>query len=510
MKSNDFNLPLRIVKGHMLSHPEYPNASSMMDLFSLFNVKYTFLKIDKNSLHNIKYPFLGHTIRKNVSDFEIVKTKIQLINNLNEFYESWDGIMITIEKQDHALSTQLKIFEQEENTIKLRNKFFTGGMVVMVLYILSLHFNFYSTTFFLLNVIGLVLCIMLLLSEFDVDSLALEKFCNSKVGQSCLKFNNDYSPKLLMDLGLADFGLVYFACLCLWALILMSVGMTSPILTSILPFCGISIPVVLYSIIAQKFKIKMWCRICLCIDAILLLNTFIGLITFDVKAIENGLVVSMPVLLLSLLISSSWIYIKKILLNGIIEQNKSIELLKRQYNPRYFFNYLSCQKFVDTAPVKGDLLVGSPLAKTKILIVTNPHCQYCSELHEAIEGVLENYPDDIFLTIRFSVENDESSLNYRATQQILQAYILRPSQLKIILSTWFKLMNTDKFKKYFQLTDELQDYTIIKSHSEWCNINRINRTPSLIINGYLIPKEYDLKQLCFFMPILIRNQSNAD
>lgn len=58
----------------------------------------------------------------------------------------------------------------------------------------------------------------------------------------------------------------------------------------------------------------------------------------------------------------------------------------RQFNP------------VDLALVPTDdaLLLGNPAAKNKIIVFTDPHCPYCSKLHEVLKQAVEKRPDLLF------------------------------------------------------------------------------------------------------------------
>lgn len=48
---------------------------------------------------------------------------------------------------------------------------------------------------------------------------------------------------------------------------------------------------------------------------------------------------------------------------------------------------------LSTIPLDDALLMGDPQAKTKVIVFTDPHCPYCSKLHQEIKKALEVRPD---------------------------------------------------------------------------------------------------------------------
>lgn len=48
---------------------------------------------------------------------------------------------------------------------------------------------------------------------------------------------------------------------------------------------------------------------------------------------------------------------------------------------------------ITTIPLDDALLMGDPQAKTQVVVFTDPHCPYCSKLHQEIKKALEVRPD---------------------------------------------------------------------------------------------------------------------
>jgi thiol:disulfide interchange protein DsbC len=52
---------------------------------------------------------------------------------------------------------------------------------------------------------------------------------------------------------------------------------------------------------------------------------------------------------------------------------------------------------ISSLPLEDSLLLGDPAAKTKVVVFTDPHCPYCSKLHQELKKALEVRPDIAWL-----------------------------------------------------------------------------------------------------------------
>ncbi len=52
---------------------------------------------------------------------------------------------------------------------------------------------------------------------------------------------------------------------------------------------------------------------------------------------------------------------------------------------------------LSTIPLDDALLLGDPQAKTKVIVFTDPHCPYCSQLHQELKKAIKVRPDIAWL-----------------------------------------------------------------------------------------------------------------
>jgi thiol:disulfide interchange protein DsbC len=61
---------------------------------------------------------------------------------------------------------------------------------------------------------------------------------------------------------------------------------------------------------------------------------------------------------------------------------------------------------ISTIPLDDALLLGDPDAKTKVIVFTDPHCPYCSKLHQELKKALEVRPDIAWLIKLMPIKKD--------------------------------------------------------------------------------------------------------
>ncbi len=84
-------------------------------------------------------------------------------------------------------------------------------------------------------------------------------------------------------------------------------------------------------------------------------------------------------------------YSKSYLISGNV-----IQLSSRQNLTENHYRELNPVN-ISAVPLDDALLLGDPQAKTKVIVFTDPHCPYCSKLHQELKKALEVRPDIAWL-----------------------------------------------------------------------------------------------------------------
>ncbi|TAG87279.1 MAG: hypothetical protein EAZ20_10910 [Bacteroidetes bacterium] len=173
--------------------------------------------------------------------------------------------------------------------------------------------------------------------------------------------------------------------------------------------------------------------------------------------------------------------------------------LRLQNNPKIFEAVLRTQKkLVET---EDDIFVflGNRESTIQITIFTNLYCNPCSKLHQKIEKLL--LEKDICLRLSFlSFEGKENATLYflRLYQQYKQ------EDFEKILSEWYvdKEKNIKKWESAYPVLVK-EDIALSKVES-LAQLNQINQTPTIFVQGFLLPEMYSLENLKINFDYLIK------
>jgi protein-disulfide isomerase len=152
-------------------------------------------------------------------------------------------------------------------------------------------------------------------------------------------------------------------------------------------------------------------------------------------------------------------------------------------------------KYTDAKEI-STLFFGNKKSIYQITILTNPKCSHCAKLHKEIEPLLHNRHINLgirFVLISFGPEYDYAcKLFIAAKQQLKDDEVIR------VISSWFEApqRHDESFIKSFGLNIDddnvLEEYEL---HKKWVNENHLNSTPTVLINGYMIPDPYEIKDI---------------
>lgn len=159
--------------------------------------------------------------------------------------------------------------------------------------------------------------------------------------------------------------------------------------------------------------------------------------------------------------------------------------------------------------LKNDLLqsfsiqLGNWNASLKIMIIINPFSNHCKESYFIMEKILQKYFDKVCFDIRFNFNNsDYSNKNSKKIHQCLIAVYQDFGQETFmkVLSNWFKLKDEMKLcATQISQANESKINEILNAQFNSNSDNNIIFTPTFVINKYIFPKQYDLRELSHFI-----------
>ena len=501
----------------VLSHPEFPSLLSLAEIMQRLGVPHLIVKIQKDELSKIAFPYLLHSA-SNGGEMLFVKSKSDLKKQQVNLAR-WSGVILQAEKT--------KIIKDSENNAVFFKKrivkyFIISLLTSIFLLLISPILIFFSWSLFFLWITslgGILIGYVLIAKDLGTKYKVIEHFCNSGLNSSCNQILTSNGATLFGVIKLSEIVLAYFLIQC-FLISISTLPLTNgfAIILILRIWSLLSVPVVVYSVFYQNFVAKAWCKLCLLIDALLLMQMGLLLLNAGLTPSALNATITYYFILSSIIffIILTVICITKYYFEAFnkILQSES-QALRVKNNPIIFAQMLSQQRKVDVSPFKQEIRIGNINAPVQILVVSSLFCRPCQRHHSLISQLVTMYPDILCITFRF-VRNyvaDGTPSGKPITAQYLIQYWLETvfnepnesEKTEDLMNSWFDLMSMSRFKKshFLDKTDiQLDDKSeaIENLHNEWQVRTNIASTPTTFINGYLMPKEYTAEDLKALIP----------
>ncbi|WP_136468925.1 vitamin K epoxide reductase family protein [Flagellimonas onchidii] len=503
----------QFIEDNILSHPEHPSLLCISDTLEKYSIETLPVKVDGEKLKELPLPCIVQLsdsggmfhLLEHFSDEEAVylndKGKTKTVPS-TDFLDRWTGICLLVESSETSAEPEIKRKLMEAkgmNFLKWAVAILFSGWILMEMvqsFILGSTPYFLGIIYMVLKLIGLVTGTMLLWYEVDKYNPTLQSFCSGSGGNkiNCNAVLESKYAKLFdgqLSLGLLGFS-YFFGTLSL--LVIARASISSLTLSSYLSLSAV--PVIFASIYYQAAIIKQWCRFCIVMQAVLMLEVLVVLIgSFHQGSFQfTDISFFLAMLLLPIFV---WKWLKPVL-----EERKEANLHKRglkkiKNNPDVLHGLLSKTRKITTSTEGLGITLSSESAKYNVVKVCNPYCGPCANAHPILEELLEK--GKINLQILFNASTDKNDRKAKPVGHFLAVDAQGDrKRTQRSLDDWYltKEKDYETFAKKYPMNGELeQQDTKIKAMRQWCNAEKITHTPTIFINGHELPKEYSVEDL---------------
>lgn len=485
----------------IMNHPDFPSLLSVSDVLNRLGINHVVTQVEKKQVHELECPFLV-PLDHGTGNILMIKDGDDLRNYETLLKLEWGGIVLLAEPTKDIQDRQNNEFYAKEKSINRNsaiNIIAVAGLLLMA--------GFYLTTLeniiLALSVAGVIVGYFLFAKELGISYAAVDAFCNVGKENKCDRVLK--SDITLLGVNFSDAVLAYF----LFQSII--IGMSSIIASQqiVLPILSIpgllALSVVVFSIYYQYAVAKTWCRLCLIVDGLLIIQALVfgyGLYMGTLK-ISISFSVLMPmaataffVLLTVISVKVSMMHYQKLIQLGSDNQIK--------HNPVVFTTLLREQKKVDDPPFDYEMQMGNPSAPIKIIMVSSLHCEPCKLKHEVVHQLVATYPDLVNVSFRFA-----KSASWPTSVGTLLSYWFRniygkeneSTNTATLMHDWFELWDLQKFEKKYGI--KINDTVIDKleqQHYGWTR--HASAVPMFFVNGYELPRGYVIDDLLAMAPSL--------
>lgn len=498
----------KYLKEKIFTHPQYPSLLGISDTLEEYGVESMAVKLGSDWLDDFPLPGIVQVSLTNGSYLNVITAVSEnLVSLFDEegkkkdvsrldFLKSWTGVSLMVEAGEDASEPEIiqKIRDrriiQGISIVFGVSLLFWLGLGVIESGISGLHL-----LYFVLKLLGLSISAVLLWYQQDKGNPTLQKFCSGGKSVDC---NSVLDSKAFQWLdGRVNPSLLAFAYFFAGVGLLASSGLSS--VTFLAWLSVATLPVVIYSFYYQSLVIKKWCSFCLLIQGVLILEV---LAVFGGLFWSGEIVVSVVALFLLLFtgIILGGVLIKPML--GLQDRIYSFkrELAKLKSNKELFELSLSRSRKIKNDPYGLGIVMKGENAKYQVVKVCNPYCSPCAQVHPVLENLFAkgNIDLQILFTPGYGDEKKE-----KAVRHLLAIKSKGDSKLTHqALDDWYGAKEKDytSFAAKYPMNGELiQQEEKVMAMEEWCVKENISYTPTLFINGYELPKEYNVDYLKYLL-----------
>jgi uncharacterized membrane protein len=287
---------------------------------------------------------------------------------------------------------------------KIKYPFAIASLSLTILYALFYIHSYASVfnyLFLFTKALGIGISIPLLIQLIDKNNLFVKKLCSSNSPKSkvnCSSILDSPGAYFLGVFAWSEIGFVYFTSLFFYLLFVPNVH--AVLLVSVLAV--LAAPYTVYSIYYQWRIARRWCRLCLFVQAVLLLELLLAVIFFTAYYPYFTLVTSQAIAtlaLISVVILSIYSLLKPILVDWKSYKDQFSKLNKIKLDAKVFHLLLKKQRPINRTGI-SPIQFGNPEGNHQITIISNPSCRPCIEMHQKLFKILKT--KEMYWSTRYS------------------------------------------------------------------------------------------------------------
>ncbi len=507
------------IEERLFHHQNYPSLLSLSDTLKSFDISCLTIGIDLDKLHEIPLPAVAYfkagkeglfVIFNKVEENQVLYTDEygnKKSISFSELKNSWNGIILLVEAKENLEEIDYYQKRKKERTKKTA---FLASIISAILLAIFFMFelSFKVNILYGSKIIGLTLSYFLLQKQFGNTNSFLNNICENSKNSSCKSVLNSEGAKLFGVYNLSEIAFVYFfaGIISIWLSINSEYNLSNHLLIS-----GATCIFSFYTIYYQLKVVKTWCPLCLILTSLLWVEFALNALLIDNLAFSfNNTSVS---LIISFLVPTFlWLNTRESLLKSI-----EIPSLKRRLNhfkksEHVFYSLLSNQPEVKEVKLPYEFEKGNNNAPFTLIVVSDPMCKHCIEVHRLIEELWEKNKTSLKIIFRFSLDSSKTnSVSFKMLEHIVKLQISNPNKESLYaLRDWFLIKNQKDSKLWKEMYpssgiyDDKEISSIIKKHRIWYTTSDIKHSPTIILNRRIIPKEFSIEDISFHLKNILK------
>lgn len=484
-------------------HPHRDNMLGIHQMLDVYGVSTTGVRVERKELEALPFPCIVHVPGGFVVVREVTTSKVTYVWNgkttesgLSDFQQRRTGNALVLDnwreaaEPDYALHQKGQLLEYVEWGLAILALLF---LLISGLYLQEVGKSYLLYLFFGSGWLGLCLSLLLLQKQLFQESTIGDRVCSIFHQSDCNQILFSEKSKIGKYCW-SEIGVAFFLVFLFFSAFVSS---SLPAL-SFVSWCAMGYGV--WSIYYQGVVARQWCVLCVLVQVVLWMNGVTAAACF----ISEPLHFSWWLLYQVALFGSAF-FVCLVMLHQFTE---ALSVKKQLMQQTYRYKALKSKKEVfealleksesyEVSSADSSVFLGNPEAPLTVTVLTNPHCNPCARMHARLEKVLKEAHGRIAVQYIFSSFNEELKDSCRfliAAYQQLEAH-----EVMHLYSQWYesgKYEVSAFLKKWPNVFTRNPDVEMeLKHHEAWRERSGFTATPTLLVNGRILPSEYNVEDL---------------
>lgn len=507
----DISYTKRFTRNLFEEHPHKNNMYGLKKMLDVYGVNTLGVYVEKKKLSELNFPCILHTHGDFVIGLSCDANTIKFLQHGKEttlthdvFSKTWTGNALVVQETTNATEPDYK--EHQRDELISNAKTYSIPVMLVLAVIIGLVGNWESINIFeiiriLLSCSGIFVCAMLMEKQLYGESRYGDRVCSLFHHADCSSVLDGPMAKVF-GISWSEIGLGYFAANILLLVLIPSSSEFVTVINWIAMLYGI------WSIYYQWRVAKSWCMLCVIVQTIIWAMGIIAAMPYFTTPFMFSLICSLQ----SCIVFTISIVAVHKYASACTTEKECVHAVQRyralKANGDVAKALIEKSEYHETTLSDSSIIFGNPNAKIRLTILSNPHCNPCARMHKRVERLLSMKEKEICVQYIFSSFNEtlEDSSRY-----LIYCYISNHIDEALRkLASWYA---KDKFDYERILknnvehlhTEEIENE--MEKHRNWRNRTSITATPTILVNGHILPEEYVLEDLAMIANINITEKN---
>lgn len=195
----------------------------------------------------------------------------------------------------------------------------------------------------------------------------------------------------------------------------------------------------------------------------------------------------------------AWVFVKPYLGRARQADTLRQQLAAFKRHRGLFKSALAAQPRHELLPPADAIRLGNPAARQVITVVTSPTCPPCVGAHETLKQWLARR-DDLQVQIVFAVPDNPQDVRTQVATHLLALYQQSPAMAEAALHDWYahRQQAYGPWATRYPATERVEGVPLAQHHT-WGRQAKIMGTPTILLNGQLLPDLYRLEDIQYFL-----------